>query len=110
MPQIKLPFFPEDIRLINSYIGFQKRNGIVYYFVGSMPVYQHPENDIQSFRFYTSQIIVNGNASQSEIVEAFGISSISVKRWVKKYREQGSKAFFYPGVSGQIQGLPLKKF
>lgn len=95
MPQIQLPFFPEEITLINSHIGFQKRQGIVYYFVGSMPVYQHPEGDIQSFRFITSQIVVNGNASQSEIVKAFNVSAISVKRWVKKYREEGSRAFFF---------------
>jgi hypothetical protein len=94
MPQISLPFFPEDITLINSCIGFQKRAGIVYYFVGSMPVYQHPEVDVQSFRFFTSQIVVNGNATQAEIVRAFGVSTISVKRWVKKYRQQGSKVFF----------------
>ena len=65
MPQISLPFFPEDITLINSHIGFQKRAGIVYYFVGIMPVYQHPEADVQSFRFFTSQIVVNGNATPS---------------------------------------------
>jgi hypothetical protein len=39
MPQILLPFFPEEIRLINSHIGFQRRNGVVYYFNESMPVY-----------------------------------------------------------------------
>ena len=94
MPQISLPFFPEDITLINSRIGFQKRTGLVYYFVGIMPVYQHPETDIQSFRFFTSQIVVNGNATQSEIVKAFGVSAISVKRWVKKYRNEGGKGFF----------------
>jgi transposase len=66
----------------------------VYYFVGMMPVYQHPEADIQSFRFFTSQIIVNGNATQSEIVKVFGVSAISVKRWVKKYRNEGGKGFF----------------
>ena len=94
MPQISLPFFPEDITLINSQIGFQKRNGIVYYFFGLMPVYQHPEHDLESFRFYTSQIVVNGNATQAEIVKAFGVSSISVKRWVKKYRKEGARGFF----------------
>ena len=94
MPQISLPFFPEDITLINSRIGFQKRAGIVYYFVGIMPVYQHPEADIQSFRFFTSQIVVNGNATQAEIVKVFGVSAISVKRWVKKYRNEGGKGFF----------------
>ncbi len=94
MPQLLLPFFPEEITLINSRIGFEKRDGIVYYFAGSMPVYQHPENDLKSFRFFTSQIVVNGNATQSEIVRAFGVSVISVKRWVKRYREQGVEGFF----------------
>lgn len=94
MPQILLPFFPEDMTYINSYIGFQKRNGIIFYFNGMMPVYQHPEADIESFRFFTSQIVVNGNATQAEIVKAFGISPISVKRWVKKYRTQGARGFF----------------
>lgn len=94
MPQISLPFFPEEITLINSSIGFQKRAGIVFYFAGMMPVYQHPEDDIKSFRFYTSQIVVNGNATQAEIVKAFGVSAISVKRWVKRYHQEGSKGFF----------------
>lgn len=95
MPQTSLPFFPDDIKLINNTIGFQKRNGIVSYFNGSMPVFQHPENDIKSFRLYTTQLIINGTAKQAEIVKAFGVSGISVKRWVKKYREKGSQVFFY---------------
>jgi hypothetical protein len=95
MPQTRLPFFPDDIELINNYIGVQKKNGIVYYFNGAMPVYQHPENDYSSFRLFTSQLVVNGNAKQVEIVKAFNVSPISVKRWVKKYREEGSESFFY---------------
>ena len=59
-----------------------------------MPLFQHPEKDIKSFRLYTSQLVVNGNAKQSEIARAFGVSPISVKRWVKKFREEGSQAFF----------------
>lgn len=95
MPQTRLPFFPEDIELINNYIGVQKRNGIVYYFNGAMPVFQHPVNDYSSFRLFTSQLVINGNVRQVEIIKAFNVSPISVKRWVKKYREEGSEAFFY---------------
>lgn len=94
MPQTSLPFFPDDITLINSQVGFQRHNGIVYYFNGSMPIYQHPEQDIRSFRLFTSQLVVNGNAKQVEIVKAFGVSEISVKRWVKRYREEGAQGFF----------------
>jgi len=95
MPQTRLPFFPDHIELINNYIGFQKKKDIVYYFNGSMPVFQHPEKDYASFRLFTSQLVVNGNVKQVEIVKAFNVSSISVKRWVKKYREQGAESFFY---------------
>jgi len=63
MPQNNLPFFPEDITLINNQVGFQKRNNIVYYFNGSMPIYQQQECDIRSFRLYTSQLIINGNVT-----------------------------------------------
>jgi hypothetical protein len=94
MPQTSLPFFPEDIKLINSQVGFQKRNGIVYYFNGIMPIFQHPEDDLRSFRLFTSQLVVNGNAKQSEIIAAFGVSVISVKRWVKRLREEGLQGFF----------------
>ena len=95
MPQTRFPFFPDDIELLNMYIGVQKKNGIVYYFNGMMPVFQHPEKDLPSFRLFTSQLVVNGNVKQNDIVRTFGVSSISVKRWVKKYRERGAEAFFY---------------
>ncbi len=95
MPQTRLPFFPENIELINIYIGVIKKNGTVFYFNGAMPVYQHSEDDYASFRLFTTQLVVNGNATQAEIVRAFDVSSSSVKRWVKKYREKGPAAFFY---------------
>jgi transposase-like protein len=42
------------------------------------------------------QLVVNGVVSQSEIMRAFGVSKISVKRYVKRYREEGAKGFFKP--------------
>ena len=76
-------------------LGYRKKNGIVYYFNGPMPIFQHPEEDYSSFRLFTSQLVVNGNVKQMEIVRAFNVSVISVKRWVKKYREEGAEGFFY---------------
>ena len=95
MPQTRLPFFPEEIELINNYIGVRKENETVYYFNGAMPVFHHSEKDYASFRLFTTQLVVNGNATQAEIVRCFGVSPSSVKRWVKKYRENGPEAFFY---------------
>ena len=43
---------------------------------------------------FTSQLVVNGNCTQAQIVRAFGISAISMKRYVKQYRQSGAAGFF----------------
>ena len=69
--QTLLPLFPEEITLINKYLGVQKKDDIIYYFNGMMPVYQHHEDDYDSFRLYTSQLVINGNCKQMDIVRCF---------------------------------------
>ena len=86
--QTQLPFFPEDITLINNYLGVQKKEDIVYYFNGMMPIYQHHKDDYDGFRLYTSQLVINGNCKQMDIVRCFGVSKESVKRWVKRCKNQ----------------------
>jgi len=94
MPQTLLPIFPEDVTPITELLSFTKRDGSVYYFHGCYPIFCHTENDLRSFRMFTSQLVVNGSCRQIDIIRAFGISSISMKRYVKKYREGGVEAFF----------------
>jgi hypothetical protein len=91
-----LPIFPADVTEINHLVAFAKRDGQVYYFSGLMPVFSHAEDDLRMFRMFTSQLVVHGNCTQMEIVRAFGISSISMKRYVKQYRERGVSSFFEP--------------
>jgi len=94
MPQAFFPIYPPGATPISTLVWFQKRDGMVYYFQGDLPVFSHAENDLKSFRLYTSQLVQSGNCKQVEIVEAFGVSPISVKRWVKKLRNEGSQGFF----------------
>jgi len=94
MPQPLLPIFPADVTQINELVSFAKREGTVYYFNGLMPVYSHAESDRASFRLFTSQLVINGNCTQAEIVRAFGISAISMKRYVKRHRQGGAAEFF----------------
>jgi hypothetical protein len=96
MPQIQLPIFPSQSTAITSELAFQERDGTVWYFNGHLPVFHHPVEDLGSFRFFTSQLIANGNASQSQISQAFGVPLVSVKRACKTFREQGAKGFFAP--------------
>ena len=70
-----------------------------------LSVFSHPVTDIASFRFFTSQLIANGNASQSEISRAFGVPLVSVKRACKKLRDEGAAGFFRPPVPRQAHKL-----
>jgi transposase-like protein len=96
MLQTRLPIFPEGVTNITPDLAFKKENGTITYFNFSMPVFMHRENEIATFRMITSQFCVNGNATQKQISEAFGVTLISVKRWAKVYREKGPKGFYQP--------------
>ena len=96
MPQIQLPVFPAGAQEINSDLAFERRDDQVTYFNGHLPVFRHAAEDLQSFRLFTSQLIINGSATQGEIAKAFGVSLTTIKRYVKKYRHGGSRAIFVP--------------
>lgn len=94
MPQRQLPIFPAGVTEINRSVAVQKEGRQVWYIHGHLPVFHHDEKDIQSFRMFTSQMIINGTVKPKEIVEVFGVPSITVKRYVKVFREQGAKGFY----------------
>lgn len=94
MPQLQLPIFPEGMTLINANLGFMTRDGTITYIYGSLPIFSHAVDDLKTFRMITSQLYVNGSASQADICRAFGVSRISLKRSVKLYREKGMAGFF----------------
>ncbi len=81
---------------ITALLAFIKEEGAVTYFNGTLPVFSHTENDTESFRMITAQFCVNGHAKQAEICRAFGVTTISVKRSVKLYREEGARGFYKP--------------
>lgn len=96
MPQVQLPIFPSNSTLITPDLAFEEREGRVWYFSGHLPIFSHLVEDLKSFRLFTSQLIINGVASQSEVARSFCVPLVSVKRACKKLREQGAEGFFQP--------------
>ena len=94
MPQGMLPFFPNGVTQISEGLAFAKEDGKIVYFNYQMPVFSHAVDDHPTFQMITSQFCVNGNAKQADIIRAFGVTVISMKRAVKKYREGGPGAFY----------------
>jgi transposase len=109
MPQLQLPVFPVGTTAINPELAFERRDDQVVYFNGHLPVFTHTTQDIASFRFFTTQLIVNGTASQGEIVQAFGVPLTTVKRCCRLYRERGASGFFKPPARRQGHRLTAEK-
>jgi len=96
MPQVQLPIFPDGVTHINSEIAYQHKDGKVCYYNGHLPIFMHDRKDLATFRYFTTQLTVNGSASQSQIARAFGVPIVTVKRYVKRFHQGGAKAFFSP--------------
>src|ERR1035441_8840592 len=75
MPQLQLPIFPQGLTSITEDLAFQREDGMVVYFHGLLPVFQHAEKDLKTFRMYTSQLVANKTVRQQDIVRAFGAES-----------------------------------
>jgi Mn-dependent DtxR family transcriptional regulator len=94
MTQLQLPIFPVGSTEVTHDLAFEKRDDQVTYFYGTLPVFSHAESDIASFRMITAQFYLNGYVKQMDIVRAFGVSAISVKRAVKRFQEEGPQGFY----------------
>jgi len=96
MSQEILPLFIEGENSINVKVSYEynEKDHTVYYYLFCLPFYSHLKSDKRGFRIVTAQLIMSGHCRNYEIIQAFGVSSISVKRSVKKYREGGISAFF----------------
>lgn len=96
MPQVQLPVFPAGTTHLNDSLAYECREGQVIYFNGHLPVFTHAQNDLGAFRLFTSQLVVNGSATQGDIRRAFGVPKVAVQRAVDRYRAGGAGAFFVP--------------
>ena len=86
MPQLQLPIFPVGSTPITPEIAFECREGAVVYVHGHLPVFQHAEKDLASFRLFTSQLVVNGTVGQVDVARAFSVPLGTVKRYVRRHR------------------------
>ncbi len=94
MPQLQLPIFREGVVEIRDGLGCKREGDMVVYSYWTMPVAQHNVDDLASFKMFVAQFCEQGQARQMDIVRTFGVTKISVGRWVKTYREKGPRGFF----------------
>jgi transposase len=94
MPQRILPLLPAGSTEITDTLSVVNEEGRWTYFQGVFPVFTHAADDRRTFQMFAGQLAANGHCKLVDIERAFGVPAISVKRMVKRYRENGCEAFF----------------
>lgn len=92
--QLQLPIFPRDAKMISDCVGVQEGDGLVQYIVNGLPVYAHAKDDLNAFRFITSNFIHQRLCRKVDIERGFCVSEDSVHRYYLKFKEQGEGFFF----------------
>ena len=80
--------------MISDCVGIYENEGFVHYIVNGLPVYSHSKDNLNSFRFITSNFIDQGLCRKIDIERCFGVSEDSVSRSYKKFKEKGEAGFF----------------
>ena len=92
--QLQLPIFPKEAKLVSDRLGVYEHDGLIQYIVNGLPVYSHSKEDINAFRFITSNFIHQGLCRKVDVERFFEVSEDSVWRYYKKFVEQGEEGFF----------------
>lgn len=92
--QLLAPVFPAESTLITPELAVVQRDGMVVYFTGSLPVYQHPVGSAPAFRMFVAQLCVQGSCRLVDIIRVFAVAKRSLIRWVEQYRAEGPESFF----------------
>lgn len=94
--QLNLPVYPTESTMISAHLGVYEKGGIVQYIANGLPIHSHKKDDLNTFRYITSNFIVQGLCKKRQVVRCFQVSESSVHRWYKKLVEEGESAFYSP--------------
>lgn len=92
--QLRLPLFPVGTKMISDCLGVYEEDGLVQYIANGLPVYAHSIEDLNAFRYITSNFIEMGLCRKAEIQRCFHVTENFVYRAHKKFVEEGEEAFF----------------
>ena len=98
--QLILPIFPSEAKLINDHLGVYEKEGLIQYLLNGLPVYCHSKEDLNAFRFITSNFIHQGLCRKVDIQRFFCVSEDSVNHAYKKFVEKGESGFFGEDARG----------
>lgn len=92
--QMQMPIFPETTKLMNSSVGYFKKNDFIYYLHNGSPIFCHHVDNVNNYRYILANLVVSKLCYPSEISKAIGVSQRNVDRYAQKLRKYGMESFF----------------
>ena len=89
-----LSLSPPEAVPIASCFSLATQDGTTTYFSNLLPFESHTADDVRSKHLRMARFHVTAGIGQGALADAFGVSRSTVKRAVKRYREQGADGFF----------------
>lgn len=80
--------------MISDCLGVYEKDDIIQYIANGLPIYAHPKDDLNAFRYITSNFIEMGLCRKAEVARCFHVSEDFVYKAHKKFKEQGEDGFF----------------
>ena len=80
----------------------------IFYFIENEIIFSHQISDINVFKQFICQIHLVGLVKQTDLSRLFYIKSISIKRWIKKYKESSSNIFLNDKRRGHSYKLTIE--
>lgn len=79
--------------MITPSLAVYEQEGEVYYSLSGMPIFTHDSKDHWQFRYITSNLLHRGLCRQVDIVNVFHVSPDSVRRYLRKFEQEGMQGF-----------------
>jgi transposase len=84
---------PSGASKINDILSVTREAGYLRYYLGTFQIGFHKEDDAGSFKSKICELVFSGSCRNVDVLNAFGISPTSLKRWLRQYDKNGAEIF-----------------
>jgi prepilin-type processing-associated H-X9-DG protein len=93
MSQPILPLIPSGANKVGELLSIVRENEYTKYYMGVFQIGIHKTSDKATFKAKICELIFCGLCRNKDVLKTFPVSSSSLKRWMRQYKEKGADSF-----------------
>ena len=93
MSQPILPLIPSGATQVGELLSIVRENEHTKYYMGAFQIGINKTSDKATFKAKICELIFCGVCRNKDVLKSLAISSSSLKRWMRQYKEKGADSF-----------------